>query len=54
MDNLIESCHNLIAETEAHPPESDGKYDVGFLASFWLYPQAEAFAYVTVYFINLI
>lgn len=49
INNLAESCHNLIVETEANAPAPGAEYDTSFLASFWLYPQAEALVYVTDY-----
>ena len=44
---LADLCHELIAETDAHPPSlSDDQFDPGFFLSFWTYPKVEALAYV--------
>ena len=48
-DQLAELCRELVAETDAHPPSLlNDQVDPGFFLSFWVYPKAEALAYVTL------
>ena len=44
MEDIAEIARQMIVETEMHPPSQGGAFDPGFLASFWLYPKADALA----------
>lgn len=54
---MVEKCHQVITETDANPPPIDGELDVGFIASFWMYPKGDAlssvFFYISIHLLDL-
>jgi hypothetical protein len=46
LEDIAEMAHDMIAETETHPPPPNSKLDPGTYLSFWVYPKAHALSYV--------
>jgi hypothetical protein len=43
MEDIAEFARKMVVETESNPPPCNGPpLDLGFFASFWLYPKADA------------
>ncbi|KAF8958005.1 hypothetical protein BDZ97DRAFT_1906614 [Flammula alnicola] len=53
MEEVADLSRDLIAETEANLPNPDDQFDVGFLASFWMYPKGEALSILGWYHMQL-
>lgn len=43
---MVNLALEVITETESNPPDPNVELDAGFLASFWMYPKAEALSCV--------
>ncbi|KJA28580.1 hypothetical protein HYPSUDRAFT_62222 [Hypholoma sublateritium FD-334 SS-4] len=54
INDMVVLCHKIITETDANPPSAaDGELDVGFMASFWMYPKGEALSFVLCTFLRV-
>jgi len=53
LEDIAEMAHDMIAETETHPPPPNSKLDPGTYLSFWVYPKADALSILGWYHMQM-